>query len=173
MIFGLCLTMISTPGFAASLTKSDIEAFYQEAAEVQKKGESQTLRFFEKHISDDAQVRITTFVKVPGAQTQEDVRMLTKGQMIADIKKGYKMGEIREIEYTVVSADIAPDRQSADVKDTNYSIMALKVPAPEGEVEVVTETTMFCSDRLVLNKKGHIQITKSECTAESEIVSQE
>lgn len=168
----LVMTMaVSAPALAKDLTEAKITDFFEESAEMQQKGKDKALAFLEEHVSDDAVIHLTTMVKMAGdPTTREDVRTFTKREMIDATGDSYDVGEIERVENKIISVEIADDKQSAEVKDTNFTIMSMQMPSADGKgVKFKSETTMFCTDTVIMNKKGVIQISKSECTAEAKI----
>lgn len=168
----LVMTMaVSAPAMAKNLTEKDITDFFQESADVQKRGKKKAIEFLEEHVSDDAVIHLTTMVKMAGdPTTREDVRTFTKEEMIAATSDSFDVGEVDRVETKVISVEISDDKKSAEVKDTNFTLMRMQVPGADGQkIELTSETTMFCSDTVVMNDKNVIQITKSECTAEAKI----
>lgn len=170
-VFASLALSAAAPAYALDrLSDRNIQKFYDEAADAQRKGKERAVKFIQDHFSEDVVVNITTIIKIPGAaENQEDVQSFNKAQMLETTAKGFDAGTVESFESKIMAANITDDERTADVKTTNYTVMRMSAPTPDGQIEVRSETTMFCSDTLGYSKKGEIEVTKSDCTAEAKI----
>lgn len=165
----VCLFVLSPAGdahAAKKLTKSMIEDFYAESAKMQMKKEKDLIPFLEKHMSDDMVLEMKTSINIEGAPTQNDETTMDKAGIIKHTIEGLNAGEIHKVEEKLMAVDIAEDERSAKAKDSVYSTMTINVPTPQGDMKFDSETMIFCSDELILNKKDVIQVLKSRCSNE-------
>ncbi len=154
----------------ASLTEERINAFYEESLAAQKAGLVETIGFLEEHVHENSTTVINTISHMQGAPQNKQAMTLNKQELLRETEKGRQAMDLKSIENKILSVTVAADGRSAQVKDTTYSTLVLKMPGPGGQpVQFNVEQSMLCDTEIVLNDANVIQNKNNVCNSEVNI----
>ncbi len=124
----------------------------------------QAIRYLERHLHDDARFKSVMTYQIPGFPTQESAMRVDKREFIESIDEGAQALTKYQTEVQIKDVQISSDKRKATVQTVNREIGAMAISNGFGEPEEVPITgTSQCSQILMLNKKGDIQMYNANC----------
>ena len=161
-------TLQSDGGTApATLSREDVQAFYDRDAQAQMNGIDETVVFYRRHFGDNAKAYLKTITHAPGNQSQTSNLTLNKKQIIIQAKQGAQTAKVQTVKTRVLSVDPSEDGKKAKVKVTSFGETLVRVPSPMGGImRMMAEQTSFCVDDLSLNDENQIIIENTKCNLE-------
>ncbi len=161
-------TLQSDSGNApATLSREDVQAFYDRDAQAQMNGIDETVVFYRRHFGDNAKAHLKTITHAPGNQSQTSNLTLNKKQIIIQAKQGAQTAKVQTVKTRVLSVDPSEDGKKAKVKVTSFGEIIVRAPSPMGGVmRMMAEQTSFCVDDLSLNDENQIIIENTKCNLE-------
>ncbi len=150
---------------AESLSEDGIRAFYAESASAYLKPLSLYKEWTKTHFHEKGRFTETTTIKLPGAASPVVTsRTMTRKEMLEETEKNYQSMRGVSIQNEVTDISLAPDGQSAEVKDKSI-ITGLSLPVDGGKT-LAGNGVSQCSDKVVFTPGKGVQVLSSACTVE-------
>ena len=151
-----------------SLTSDNIRFFYQQEADSYKWPLGRFRTFMRSSMTDNFLADSTTTINFPGKPAQVQPSTQNKNSVLSHAEGEYDMMQGAHLAINLGDIQIAPDARSAVVQyHSEARDMALHYG---GAGAMSADSKGDCTDTLVLNPQGDIQIKNTKCVSTMSVV---
>ncbi len=156
-----------------ALTQDNVTEFIKQTTKVadghaSEMNAQQARSYLEKHVQNDARFKSKVEFHIAGYPTQETTMSMDKKQFMQAAAES--AGKVKDYhsEIQVLSVKVAANGKSAVAETKSKEEVIISVPTEDntGMQEMPVEGDSICTQTIMLNKQGVIQMYSAQCTTD-------